>query len=265
MGKKRAVYAMAATVLLCGALIWQLALLGKNIVTAVTAAPVNDWGLGFGEAGTQPRGNCDAEYLKQFDSYFIGNAEEKVIYLTFDAGDENGYTAAILDVLKKQEVPAAFFVVSNYVKDNPELVKRMSNEGHIVGNHTMTHPDMSKITDQAAFAKELNGLAELIEQTTGKPMQKFYRPPAGRFSEQNLQFAKDLGYKTIFWSLAYADWDVDKQPTHQTAFDKLYPRMHNGCILLLHSTSQTNAEILDELITKWKNEGYTFRSLDALC
>ena len=140
----------------------------------------------------------------------------------------------------------------------------MVHEGHIVGNHTMHHPDMSKLQTKEAFSKELKDLEALFKEVTGKELPKYYRPPQGIYSEKNLQMAKELGYKTVFWSLAYVDWNNDSQPTREQAFSKLLPRTHNGAVVLLHSTSQTNAEILDELLTRWKEQGYTFESIDKL-
>ena len=140
----------------------------------------------------------------------------------------------------------------------------MTEEGHIVANHTFHHPDMSKISDMTSFQKELTQLEEMYQEVTGQPMKKYYRPPQGKYSQTNLQMAKDLGYQTFFWSLAYVDWYQDKQPTKEEAFDKLLGRIHPGAIVLLHSTSSTNARILDELLTKWEEMGYTFHSLDEL-
>lgn len=186
-----------------------------------------------------------------------------MLYLTFDAGFENGNTPAILDALKKHKAPATFFVVGNYLTTSPELIRRMVAEGHTVGNHTFHHPDMSKISTKEAFAKEITDVEKLYQQIVGKPMTKYYRPPQGKYSTANLQMAKDLGYKTFFWSLAYVDWYENDQPTKEEAFEKLLKRVH-GAIVLLHSTSSTNAQILDELLTKWEEMGYTFRSLDQL-
>lgn len=233
--------------------------------TVATAAANTNWGLGFKENGKQPTGNASPEYLKQYQAYYVGSADKKVIYLTFDAGYEAGYTPTILDTLKKHKVKAAFFVVGTYVKSNPELVKRMLSDGHIVGNHTYTHPDMSKISDMDAFKKEMTSVEEIYKQTTGQEMQKFYRPPQGKYCESNLKQANELGYHTIFWSLAYVDWYKDKQPTKEQAFAKLLPRIHPGAVVLLHSTSKTNSEILDELLTKWEGMGYTFGTLHDLC
>ena len=231
---------------------------------AQPAAAVSDWGLSFQTNGQPPAGNVSADELRQWDAYYLGDTGEKTIYLTFDAGYENGCTPAILDALKKHNAPACFFVVGNYIDTAPALVQRMVDEGHIVGNHTLHHPDMSAIASQEAFAAELDGLAEKFTALTGQPMQKFYRPPQGKFSEENLKQAQELGYKTIFWSLAYVDWYTDNQPTEEQAFSKLVPRIHNGAIVLLHSTSETNARILDELLTRWEEQGYTFGRLDEL-
>ena len=222
------------------------------------------WGLSFQTEGTPPAGPASADTLKQFDAAYLGNTEEQVLYLTFDAGYENGYTPQILDVLKKHEVPACFFLVGNYLQQNPDLVRRMVAEGHTVGNHTMHHPDMSRITDPAAFEKELADLTSLYKEVTGQEMKKYYRPPQGIYSQDNLELAKNLCYKTVFWSLAYADWDNKNQPSHETAMEKLTSRVHNGAVILLHSTSRTNAEILDKILTKWEEMGYTFAPIDDL-
>lgn len=236
----------------------------ESAATAAASTETTNWGLSFQKDGETPIGNASAEELKKYHSYYCGNKDKKVIYLTFDAGYENGYMPEILDVLKKEKVPAAFFVVGTYIKENPDLIKRMEKEGHIVGNHTMTHPDMSAIADDEAFKKELNQVEALYKEATGKKMKKFYRPPQGKFSFYNLQQADKLGYTTVFWSLAYVDWYVDQQPTREEALQKLMPRTHNGAVILLHSTSKTNAQILQELITKWKEEGYQFKSLEKM-
>lgn len=230
----------------------------------VSQAAEGNWGLGFPVDGQPPVGNASSDYLKQYNAYYLQDTEEKVIYLTFDAGFENGNTASILDTLKAHHVPAAFFLVGNYLETSPDLVKRMADEGHIVGNHTYHHPDMSKIADQKSFEKELGQLETLYQQVTGQTMKKYYRPPQGKYSESNLQMAKDMGYHTFFWSLAYVDWYQDKQPSKEEAFKKLLGRIHPGAVVLLHSTSSTNAQILDELLTKWEEMGYHFGTLDEL-
>ena len=228
------------------------------------ALPVGSWGLSFQTEGEPPIGNTSNERLKEYNAAFLGDTSEKKIYLTFDSGYENGCTAQILDILKKHNVRAAFFLVGNYIEKNPELVRRMTDEGHIVGNHTYHHWDMSKIADSECFREELQSLERLYQQTTSKELPKFYRPPQGIYSEENLKMAKELGYHTVFWSLAYVDWLNDKQPTSEQAFSKLIPRIHNGAVVLLHSTSKTNAAILDELLTRWESMGYRFGTIDEL-
>lgn len=223
-----------------------------------------NWGLGFGAEGEQPTGNATQEELKEYDAYFVGDKNKKVIYLTFDCGYENGNTEAILDALKKHNVDATFFVVGNFLETSPDIVKRMVKEGHTVGNHTYHHPDMSSISDMKSFKEEMEGVSDLYKKITGKEMVKYYRPPQGKYSVENLKMAKELGYKTFFWSLAYVDWNVDAQPTKEEAFEKLTGRIHPGAIVLLHNTSNTNGEILDELLTKWEEMGYTFETLKNL-
>ena len=232
---------------------------------AALPTAAGNWGLSFQKEGAPPIGNASAAELAKHDAYYCGDTTQKRIYLTFDAGYENGFTSAILDTLKKQEVPAAFFVVGHYLESAPELVKRMVAEGHLVGNHTYSHPDMSAIADKTAFLHELGRVEETYRQLTGQEMGKLYRPPQGKYSEQNLKMAHEAGYTTFFWSLAYVDWYVDKQPTRQEALEKLTGRIHPGAVVLLHSTSATNAAVLDEVITKWKEMGYTFGTLTELC
>lgn len=231
--------------------------------SANSSGPVN-WGLSFPEPGQTPQGNATQDYLQQFDAYFVGDTSQKVIYLTFDAGYENGCTAQILDVLQKHEAPAAFFLVGSYIREHGDLVQRMAAEGHIVGNHTNSHPDMSAIGDKQSFQAELQAVEQAYQELTGEDLPRFYRPPQGKYSEANLQQAQELGYHTIFWSLAYVDWQEEAQPSREEAFGKLLPRVHNGAIVLLHSTSETNARILDELLGEWEKQGFSFGRLDEL-
>lgn len=231
---------------------------------AVPASAEGNWGLSFQEEGKTPVGNATFEELAKYDAFYAEQTEDKHIYLTFDVGYENGNTASILDTLKKHNVSATFFVVGTYIESDPELVKRMAEEGHIVGNHTWHHPDMSQIAALDTFKKELVDVEDAYREVTGEEMTKFYRPPQGKYSESNLQMAQELGYKTFFWSLAYVDWYDDNQPTKEEAFDKLLGRIHPGAIVLLHSTSDTNSLILDELIQKWEEMGYTIRPLTEL-
>lgn len=222
------------------------------------------WGLSFRQEGQAPTGPASAAQLKKYDAAYIGDTTKRVLYLTFDAGYENGCTEKILDTLQKHNIKAAFFLVGNYIEKNADLVRRMVSEGHIVANHTMHHKNMSQIENKEQFSKELQDLEALFLEVTGKEMPKYYRPPQGIYSEVNLRHAKELGYKTVFWSLAYADWNNDSQPTAEQAFEKLLPRIHNGAVVLLHSTSKTNAKILDQLLTKWEDMGFTFETIDKL-
>lgn len=230
----------------------------------IAEASEGNWGLSFQQDGQPPVANASAEELKKYNAYYADITQDKVLYLTFDAGFENGNTPAILDALKKHSAPATFFVVGTYITSNQDLIKRMVQEGHTVGNHTYHHPDMSQIASKEAFEKELKDVEDAYQEVTGELMVKFYRPPQGKYSESNLQMAKDLGYQTFFWSLAYVDWYQDQQPSKEEAFEKLLGRIHPGAVVLLHSTSSTNAQILDELLTKWEEMGYTFRSLDQI-
>lgn len=223
-----------------------------------------DWGLSFGEPGTQPQGNASVQDLAWYDAYYIGDDTEKVIYLTFDCGYENGNTEPILDALKKHNAKATFFVVGHFLETAPEMAKRMVEEGHAVGNHTYHHLDMPTISDEETFRKEMDDVADLFQEITGTELSSYYRPPQGKCNVENLNMAHELGYKTIFWSLAYVDWDQDNQPSHGEAFDKLTTRVHPGAVVLLHNTSATNGEILGGLLTRWEEMGYMFKPLPEL-
>lgn len=236
----------------------------KQDFSPAVAVANHEWGLSFQQENQPPVPNLSAEELAPYNAYYYYPKEgQKKLYLTFDAGYENGNMPTILDALKKHNAPAAFFLVGPYIKENTELVKRMVAEGHIVGNHTWHHPNMTT-KGQQQFQQELQDVEAIYQELIGSPMPKFYRPPEGKFSDENLQWAKDLGYRTVFWSAAYVDWNVKDQPSKEKAFAKLLPRTHNGAIVLLHSTSATNAQIMDELLTKWEEMGYTFGSLEEL-
>ena len=250
--KRIAIAALGAAFLLAVVLIWRTA-----------AVETGSWGLSFQTEGAAPAGPVSAEKLAQLGGAYLDPDGERVLYLTFDAGYENGYTEQILDVLKKHEVCAAFFLVGDYLERNADLVRRMTEEGHIVGNHTMNHPDMRNLSGEE-FARELSGAEALYTEITGQTMPTFYRPPQGRYTEENLTQASALGYKTVFWSLAYADWDNKDQPDPDAALAKLNRRVHDGAVVLLHSTSKTNAAILDRLLTGWEEQGYRFAPLTEL-
>ncbi|MCI9298054.1 MAG: polysaccharide deacetylase family protein [Lachnospiraceae bacterium] len=232
----------------------------------VQTSSSGSWGLGFGAEGSesQPTGSLSKEELKKYDAWFLGDESEKVLYLTFDCGYENGNTEKILEALKKHNAKATFFVVGHFLESAPELVKRMSEEGHMVGNHTWHHPDISTIAAEEKFREELESVADKYQEITGQELNRFYRPPQGKYNLDNLAMAQKQGYKTIFWSLAYVDWNVDAQPSKEEAFAKLTGRVHPGAVVLLHNTSKTNGEILDELLTKWEGMGYRFGTLEDL-
>lgn len=206
-------------------------------------------------------------YLEDYGGYYVdraANDQNRVIYLTFDAGYENGNVARILDVMKEHDAKGAFFVLENLILREPELIKRMVKEGHTVANHTASHRDMTSVTSKEEFAAELTNLEESYKSLCGVDMQKFYRPPEGKLSRESIGYANELGYKTIMWSFAYADWDNDKQPDPDSSIKRILENTHNGMIILLHPTSSTNAEILGRLLDEWSAMGYRFGTLDEL-
>ena len=265
VGKRAGRSMLCCAMLLVLAAAWGGAALFQWAWPAAVSVQKYEWGLSFqGGEGEPPVPNLSAEQLAQHSAYYCGSGGEKRLYLTFDCGYENGNMPAILDALKKHNAPGAFFVVAPYIEENPALVRRMAAEGHTVGNHTYSHPDMSAIADAESFRQELEKNEALYREVTGQEMPKLYRPPQGKFCESNLRTAQQLGYRTVFWSLAYVDWYQDEQPTPEQAFEKLVPRVHPGAVVLLHSTSSTNAAILDELLTRWEELGYSFGRLEEI-
>jgi peptidoglycan-N-acetylmuramic acid deacetylase len=212
----------------------------------------------------QPDFDVDIEDLKRYDAYTIGSADDKVIYLTFDFGYENGNVKKCLDALNNNDVKGAFFILDHVIRNDTDLIKEIAETGHIVANHTMKHKNMCYVKDFAEYEKELAGLEQIYEELIGQKMAKFYRPPKGEFTKQNLEYNKKLGFKTIFWSVAYKDWDDKSQPNHAESIKKILNMTHNGAVVLLHPTSNTNAEIIDSLIKEWKKLGYRFGTLDEL-
>lgn len=211
---------------------------------------------------------CDRSFeIEQYDAYYVdrvcAGSGEKVMYLTFDCGYENGYTEQMLDVLKKHDAKACFFVTMTYIRDNPDIVKRMKEEGHQVGNHTVHHPSMPEELPKEQKS-ELAECADFMKSETGYDMDMYFRPPCGEYSEQVLQLAKDMGYKTIFWSMAYLDYDVDNQPGAEYVIEHFEKYHHPGAIPLIHNVSSSNAAALDTVLTNLEKEGYVFKSLDEL-
>lgn len=222
----------------------------------------NAWGFVRKANAVQPE--LYGPYTKVLDDYegiYMGNSDDKVIYLTFDEGYENGYTASILDTLKEKNVVAIFFVTMPYVKQNPELIQRMIDEGHFLGNHTVNHPSMPEVTDDEKLAKEITELHDYILQNFNYEM-KYLRPPKGEYSERTVKLSLDLGYKTVLWSSAYDDWDRNNQKGAEYAKKMIYNNLHNGSVILLHAVSKDNAEVLGDAIDEIRNRGYEFRTLD---
>ena len=249
--------------------VWLCGVLMLSFVMTVFAADTTayNWYTKNNTTHTPPPLDGGMRFVEKYDCYYLNKKaddNDKVIYLTFDAGYENGNVAKILDTLKAHNAKGTFFILENLIRRAPELVCRMAEEGHAIGNHTATHPDMSTFTDESLFAGQLSRLEKAYFELTGKEMMKVYRPPQGRFSERNLAFAKKLGYKTLFWSFAYADWDNQKQPDTEKALEKLLKHLHNGEVMLLHPTSATNAAILDRFLTAAKAEGYRIGSIEEL-
>ncbi len=233
-------------------------------IQAYAASGAYNWYCKRAKNHARPEAEPAMGFISECGGAYIGkDPEEKVLYLTFDAGYENGNIARILDVLKKHGAHGAFFVLENLVVRNTDLVKRMAAEGHLVCNHTARHRDMTKMSDEQ-FAAELRALEQILAEKAGVTCAKFYRPPEGRFSEKNLKAAEALGYKTVFWSLAYADWDNEKQPEPEKSKQLLLANTHNGAVILLHPTSKTNADILDALLSEWEAQGYRFGTLEEL-
>nr|WP_275695468.1 delta-lactam-biosynthetic de-N-acetylase [Fredinandcohnia sp. SECRCQ15] len=238
-------------------------LIGTNVEASYSNHPIH-WG--FKKSKNHEPASAGEEYdelLAKYGSFYIGDTSKKDIYLTFDNGYENGYTEKVLDVLKKKKVPATFFVTGHYLKDQSDLVKRMAKEGHIVGNHSWYHPDLTRVSDER-LAKELNSVREETERLTGQKNVTYLRAPRGIFSERTLALSQNLGYTNVFWSLAFVDWHINNQRGWQYAYNNIMRQIHPGAILLLHTVSRDNAEALEKAIDDLEAEGYTFRSLDHL-
>ena len=239
-----------------------------SVVTVASASCEYNWYCVHRKDHKQPVADSNLSFIEKYNGYYIDKAHgdnecDKVIYLTFDAGYENGNVERILDVLKKENVPAAFFVLGNLVCKNSNLVKRMFEEGHLVCNHTRNHKNLSSAT-KSEIADNLSSLERIYTEETGKTMSKYFRFPEGEYSLCALQYLNELGYKSIFWSFAYDDWDNNRQPSKEAAIKKILENTHNGAVILLHPTSKTNAEILPTLISEWRKMGYTFGTLDDL-
>lgn len=242
-----------------------------TFIMPINAASSLSWYCKRTNDHSQPTLDSNFEFIEKYNGFWCDkrhsdyDSNDKVVYLTFDAGYENGNVDRILTTLNDNNVKAAFFILSNLILTNEDLVKRMIDGGHIIGNHTSKHIDISKTKSKIELEQELKAIEDLYEEKFGIKMSKFFRPPEGRFTEESLAWLNELGYKTIMWSFAYADWDNNKQPTKQEALNKILSNIHNGSVLLLHPTSKTNADILNDLIVELKNNGFRFGDLNELC
>ena len=229
-------------------------------------AEAQGWYVVRNKEHKQPMLDASQKIIEKYNGYYLDKRcgdddSDKVVYLTFDAGYENGNIEKILDTLKENEVCGAFFILENLINRNTDLVVRMADEGHVVCNHTASHRDMTKVGSIEEFSAELFKLEQIYLEKTGREMAKLYRPPEGKYDEKTLAYANELGYKTIFWSFAYADWDNNNQPSGEKVMKIILDNIHNGAIILLHPTSKTNAEILPTLISTLKSMGYRFGNI----
>jgi peptidoglycan-N-acetylmuramic acid deacetylase len=239
-----------------------------SLTTLTSAAPMDKtYHFGFKKSKNGQLANIDQEgfkgMLQQNEAIFLGDTDQKVLYLTFDNGYENGYTEKVLDVLKAKKVPATFFVTGQYIKDQPDLLKRMVAEGHIIGNHSWSHPDVSQISNEK-LQDELDRVKQAATEVTGQKEMKYLRTPRGIFNNRSLAYSKQLGYTNVFWSVAYKDWDTKAQKGAQYAYDKVTAQLHPGAVILLHSVSKDNTEALGRIIDEAHKQGYEFKSLDDI-
>ncbi len=258
---KKAIKKSLAVLLICSVMIFVY-------TTTINAKSVYSWYTP--RNGTkQPVFSNEAIKVSEHGGYYIDKtlndlSEEKRLYITFDFGYENGNVEKILNILNDNDVKAAFFVLDNPILKNTELIEKIADTGHLICNHTRNHKDLT-LCSRVEIEKNITDLEKIYEIKTGKKMARYFRFPEGRYSYEALDVINDLGYKTIFWSFAYADWDNKNQPSKADAINKVISNTHNGAVILLHPTSEINAEIMDDLINIWRNLGYTFGTLDELC
>ena len=263
--KKRNIKFMVVIILIVLIVILSVDLTNKNKVIETSSEIIStkkiEWGLKRNDNHNQPDvGKENRKILEENNGICLGNKDKKILYLTFDEGYEAGYTSKILEILKENDVKAAFFITAHYLNTQDDLVKQMLEEGHIVGNHTVNHKSMPNLSEEE-IRKEVMDLHTVIYEKFGYEM-KYIRPPKGEFSEKSIKYTNKLGYKTVMWSFAYEDWNEDNQPKEEKAKEKIISNFHNGEIILLHGNSKTNTMILDSIIKEAKNMGYEFKSLD---
>lgn len=238
-----------------------LMIINTNPASAISNAPIH-WGFTKGKNEQQAEaGKAYDELLRKHHAFYKGDPNKKVLYLTFDNGYENGYTPKVLDVLKKEKVPAIFFVTGHYLTSEPELVKRMVNEGHLIGNHSWSHPDLTQVSNEK-LKEELKKVKDETARITKQKEMKYLRPPRGILSERTMQLANEEGYTHVLWSLAFKDWLVDQQKGWKYSYDNIMAQVHPGAVLLLHTVSKDNADALEKVIKDLKARGYTFKRID---
>lgn len=221
------------------------------------------WGFSKKNDGSVPDVGRYGPLIEKYDGFYVDPSGDKVVYLTFDNGYEQGYTGKVLDILKEKRVPATFFVTGHYIESAPDLLKRMAKEGHLIGNHSWSHPDFTKVSKEK-MEKELNQVDAAVRELTDQEVMTFMRPPRGTFNEKTLEWAKEFGYTHAFWSLAFVDWETDKQRGWEYAYESVIDQIHPGAVILLHTVSQDNAEALSQLIDELNKRGYRFGSLNDL-
>ena len=258
MGNKKLTYSCIILILL---------LISLTIVTSSALAIEDPYHFGFKKSKQGHPASIDQEGFKhlliKYDAIFQGTPHRKVLYLTFDNGYENGYTAKILDTLRAKRVPATFFVTGQYIKDQPELIRRMSQEGHIIGNHSWSHPDLTQVSDEQ-IRQELAQVKDNVQQLINNRAMNFVRPPRGIFDERTLRLSREQGYTHVFWSIAYKDWEVNRQQGADYAYHNVISQLHPGAIILLHTVSRDNAEAMARIIDAARAQGYEFHSLDEM-
>ncbi len=258
---KRIVLPLAAVLFLTGCGVREMEAPTASPMAVAVASDIKGWGY-------RPMENARPEFtaeqvrdMETYDCIYMGK-EDEGIYLTFDEGYENGYTASILDTLKEKNVKAAFFITGPYLEKHEDLVRRMVEEGHIVGNHTVNHPSLPTVTEDALLREEITGLSETFREKFGVEM-RYIRPPKGEYNTRTLQITKDMGYTNVFWSFAYQDWEQNASRGKAYAYEKVMDGLHGGAVILLHAVSKDNAEALGDMIDGAREKGYEFRSLDA--
>ncbi|WP_062515358.1 delta-lactam-biosynthetic de-N-acetylase [Halobacillus sp. KGW1] len=240
-----------------------LLVLLSAVLVYPTAAFAEGWGYSKSKDGNVPEVGRYKPMIDKYDGFYYDETEQPVVYLTFDNGYEQGYTGKVLDILKEKQVPAAFFVTGHYIESAPDLLKRMASEGHLIGNHSWSHPDFTKISKET-MKEELDKVDESVRKLTDQDVMTFVRPPRGTFNDQTLQWSRELGYTHAFWSIAFKDWETDKQKGWEYAYNSVIDQIHPGAVILLHTVSQDNAEALSQLIDELRKRGYRFGNLNDL-